>query len=265
MAWSEETGVRIHYETSGPPSGDAPVMVFIHANPFDRRLWTHQVARFSQRFRTINMDIRGYGFSDKPETPFSLEDMAADVVGVCRREGVREAIFVGCSVGSGMALVIGLDHAPLARALVLVGGASRGGGRIQHRIDGYTSPDLAAYRAAHMRELFAPGFCETRAGRWAMEMFCENSPSLSGQSIAQIFRARAACNMTPRLGGITAPTLVVNGAHDLSLPAGVETAQGISGARHVVIPDTGHACCIEDPHAFDAATLDFLRAHGLAP
>jgi 3-oxoadipate enol-lactonase len=265
MAWSEETAIRIHYETSGPPGGDAPVIVFIHANPFDRRLWTHQVARFSQTFRTINVDIRGYGFSDKPETPFTLEDMAADVVGVCRREAVERAIFAGCSVGSGMALVIGLDHAPLAQALVLVGGASRGGGRIQHRIDGYTSPDLAAYRASHMRELFAPGFCDTRAGRWAMETFNENSASLSGESIAQIFRARSACNMTPRLGEIRIPTLVVNGAHDLSLEAGRETARGIAGARHVVIADTGHACCVEDPHAFDSAMLDFLRAHDLAP
>ncbi len=265
MAWSEETGLRIHYETSGPPGADAPVLVFIHANPFDRRLWTHQVARFSQTFRTINVDIRGYGFSDKPESPFTLEDMAGDVAGVCRREGVTHAIFAGCSVGSGMALLLGLDHGALARGLVLVGGASRGGGRIQHRIDGYTSPDLAAYRAAHMRELFAPGFTQTRAGRWAMETFCENSHALSGQSIAQIFRARAACNMTPRLGRIKVPTLVVNGAHDLSLEAGRETARGIAGARHVVIPEAGHACCLEDPHAFDSAMLDFLRAHDLAP
>jgi pimeloyl-ACP methyl ester carboxylesterase len=69
--------------------------------------------------------------------------------------------------------------------------------------------------------------------------------------------------MTPRLATISAPTLVINGAHDVSLEAGRETAAGIPGARQVVIPGTGHACSIEDPWAFDAALIDFLKPLGL--
>lgn len=258
MPLSDTTGVAIHYEVSG----QGPALVFVHANPFDRRLWVHQVARFSQQFTVVNVDIRGYGFSDKPETPFTLEDMAEDVAGVCRREGVERAVVAGCSVGSGIALLLGLDRPDMVDGLVLVGGSSRGGGNIQKRIDGYTSGDLAGYRRKHMRELFAPGFPETPHGRWVMSLFDENSHTLSGESIAQIFRARAACTMTPRLSTIVAPTLVINGAHDGSLAAGRETAAGIRGARHVVIPDTGHACSIEDPFAFDAAMIEFLRELG---
>jgi len=55
------------------------------------------------------------------------------------------------------------------------------------------------------------------------------------------------------------PTLVINGAHDVSLERGRETALLIPGARHVVIPGSGHACCIEDPAAFDRAVVDFLK------
>ncbi|MFN3892747.1 MAG: alpha/beta fold hydrolase [Beijerinckiaceae bacterium] len=258
MPFSESNGVKIYYETAG----QGPPLVFIHANPFDRRLWLYQVARFSQRFTTINVDIRGYGFSDKPTTPFTLEDMAADVASVMERESVERAVIVGCSVGSGIALLFGLDRPGMTEGLVLVGGSSRGGGNIQKRIDGYTSGDLAGYRRQHMRELFAPGFPETPHGRWVLNLFDENSHTLSGESIAQIFRARAACNMTPRLAAIDAPTLVINGAHDGSLDAGRDTAAGIAGAGHVVIPGTGHACSIEDPWSFDAAMIDFLRGIG---
>lgn len=254
MPFSESTGAKIYYEVAG----QGPPLVFVHANPFDRRLWTYQTARFSQRFTTINVDIRGYGFSDKPETPFSLQDMADDVAGVCAKEGVERAIIVGCSVGSGIALLFGLDRPHMVEGLVLVGGSSRGGGNIQNRIDGYTSGDLAGYRRKHMRELFAPGFPETPHGRWVMNLFDENSHTLSGECIAQIFRARAGCNMTPRLSTIAAPTLVINGAHDVSLEAGRETAVGVAGARQVVIPNTGHACSIEDPWAFDEAMIGFL-------
>ena len=39
----------------------------------------------------------------------------------------------------------------------------------------------------------------------------------------------------------------------------------IPGAQHVVLPGTGHACCIEDPAAFDGAVVAFLKANGLWP
>ena len=57
--------------------------------------------------------------------------MADDVLGVCRDEEVKEAILGGVSVGSGMALLLGLDHPEMFKALILVGGNS-GAGRIGH-------------------------------------------------------------------------------------------------------------------------------------
>jgi len=61
------------------------------------------------------------------------------------------------------------------------------------------------------------------------------------------------------------PTLVINGAFDHSLKAGQRTASLIPGAKHKVLPETGHACCIEDPAGFDALVLDFLGARNLLP
>ena len=119
MPFSQNNGVNIYYEVAG----QGPALVFVHANPFDRRLWTYHVARFSQRFTTINVDIRGYGFSDKPTTPFSLEDMADDVASLMKSESVDRAIIAGCSVGSGIGLLFGLDRPELTEALVLVGGS----------------------------------------------------------------------------------------------------------------------------------------------
>jgi pimeloyl-ACP methyl ester carboxylesterase len=114
-----------------------------------------------------------------------------------------------------------------------------------------------------LRELVAPEFSATPRGRWLLGLFAENAHALSGKCIAQIHLARSAADMSGRLASLAVPTLVVNGAHDNSLAAGTETAQRINGARHVVLPGTGHACCIEDPEAFDQAMIEFLTAHGL--
>jgi pimeloyl-ACP methyl ester carboxylesterase len=160
MPFASNRGVDIYYEVHG----NGPPMVLVHANPFDRRLFTYQIARFSPYFRLVALDIRGYGNSDKPETPFTLNDMADDVLAVCAQERISRAVFMGVSVGSGISLLIGLDRPQMCDAVILVGGSSKGGADIAGRVAGYTSADLRGYQRAHIRELVAPGFCETK---WA--------------------------------------------------------------------------------------------------
>ena len=80
-------GLKIYYEVSG----EGFPLVLIHANPFDRRLWIYQVAHFSAFFKVINVDLRGYGYSDKPASPTSIVEMGEDVVGVCRQDGALPA------------------------------------------------------------------------------------------------------------------------------------------------------------------------------
>ena len=122
-------------------------MVLVHANPFDNTLWTYQAAHFSTWFKVISVDIRGYGRSIKQTTPFTLKDMCDDVVGVMRDAGVERAVLMGCSVGSSIALLLGLDHPELFDAVILVGGNSEPSDRFQHRIDGYVK-DLGTYHCS---------------------------------------------------------------------------------------------------------------------
>jgi len=59
--------------------------------------------------------------------------------------------------------------------------------------------------------------------------------------------------------------LVINGEYDNSLAGGQKTASLIPGAVHKILPNTGHACNLEDPAGFDALVRDFLRANDLMP
>lgn len=263
MPYSTRNGLRIYYEVAGA----GPALVLIHANPFDHRLWMFQIARFSQFFTVVAVDLRGYGRSDKPETAFSLQDLAADVLGVCEDLGISHAIFAGVSVGSGIAMLIGLEHRRKADALVLVGGSTRGpAANLARIVDGLASaPDLGSYLLDLMRGYVAPGFAEHPTGRWLLNLFVENAHTLSGRSIAQVFTARAACDMTDLVSAMQPPTLIINGEHDNSLKAARETASLIPGAEHVILANAGHACCLEVPAAFDEVMSDFLARKGLWP
>jgi pimeloyl-ACP methyl ester carboxylesterase len=259
--YSTANGLKIYYEVSG----EGLPFLMVHANPFDHNLWLYQIAHFSTYFKVVALDIRGYGRSEKPETPFSLRDMAEDVLGVCRDLDIKEALLGGVSVGSGIALLLGLERPELFKALILVGGSSGPGGSIEERIRGYTQIGVENYHRQHLRELVAPGFPETRLGKYLFNIFTERDPWLSGASIGQIFRARGGTDMTPRLGTMRVPTLVINGEHDNSLAGGRKTAALIPGAVHKVLPGTGHACNIEDPAGFDALVIDFLKERDLMP
>ena len=260
MPHADNEGVRIFYDVAG----DGPAMVLIHANPFDHNLWLYQTARFSTRFRVVAPDLRGYGHSAKVATPFGLDDLAKDIIAVCAHAGVTRAIVGGISVGSGIALALALDYLKLVQALVLVGGASSRPASYDRHIAGYEQ-DFPAYRRTQMEECFAPGFAATPRGRYLIETFLEFNPRLDGKAIAQVFRARGNTDLRPRLPSLQLPVLVVNGAHDMSLKPGRETASLIPGAEQVTLNNTGHCCNIEDPAAFDQAVVDFLRRNGLWP
>ena len=259
MPFSTRTGPRIHYEVQG----QGPAMVLIHANPFDRRLWLHQAARYSAFYRVINVDLRAYGHSDKVETPFTLQDLKDDVRGVMACEGVEKAIFMGVSVGSGVSMLMALDHPEVTEAVVLVGGSSDGPRDVESIVARVRQETLGDDIMALMRSYTAPGFADTRNGGWLLRQFIDRAKDQSAAAIAQVFRARASWDMTDRLPSLKVPTLVVNGEFDLSLERGKRTVAMVPGARHALLPGTGHACVIEDPEGFDAAVTPFLRDLGL--
>jgi pimeloyl-ACP methyl ester carboxylesterase len=260
MPYSKANGVDIWYETAG----DGPAMVLVHANPFDHDLWMYQTAHFSTWFKVVGIDIRGYGRSSKVTTPYDLKDMCDDVVGVMTDLGITRAVLGGCSVGSGIALLLALDRHELFDAVILVGGNSAASTRFPSRIEGYRA-NLADYHPKHIRQLVQPGFADSRLGGYLLDMFLERGPRLNGEAIAQVFLALNQNASTARLSTMKVPTLVINGEFDNSRPAGELTARLTPGAVHKVLPGTGHACCLEDPAGFDRVVIEFLRANQLMP
>ena len=261
MPYSRVKGITTYYEISGT----GPAMVLIHPNAFDHHFWMYQMAHFSTWFKVIAVDLRGYGRSDKVKTSFTLKNLCEDVVGVLRKEKVESASLCGCSVGSGISILLGLDYPEYFKALILVGGKSGVSDRFQKRIQGYTQTGLETYHIQHLRQCVMPEFANSRMGHYLLHMFFERRLRLSGEAIGQVFRVGNSTDTTTRLQTMKVPTLVINGEHDRSLADGQKTAALIPGATHKILSQTGHTCCIEDPAGFDSLVMDFLESLGLMP
>lgn len=256
MAYCSVNNIRIYYEVSG----EGFPLLFIHANPFDHRLWLYQIASFSTFFKVIAVDLRGYGHSDKPTSPTSLAMMASDVLGVCRQEEIKEAIVAGISVGGNVALQLGLDRPDIFKALILVG-CSSGPSDHQTRIDGYEKHGINHYHIEHLRALLSPEFSRAPLGKYLVGLFTDTDPMLNSESLKKIFEALEIKNLTPRLSELGMPVLTLSGEFDGTLTRTREMSQRIRGATHQIIPGAGHACCLENATVFDRLVRAFLKQH----
>src|SRR4051812_20050416 len=100
-------------------SGQGPTVVLVHAGIADRRMWRGQLpALIDAGFRTLAVDLRGYGESPPATEPYSH---ASDVLAAMDAAGVdRAAAVVGISMGADVALELVLSSPERFAGLVMV-------------------------------------------------------------------------------------------------------------------------------------------------
>jgi pimeloyl-ACP methyl ester carboxylesterase len=103
------TGVELDYVDVGPR--DAPVLIFLHGFPESHRTWRHQIAHFSDRYRCIAPDQRGYAHSDKPEgvENYTADKLTADIFALADALGIDRFTIVGHDWGGAIAWSVALN------------------------------------------------------------------------------------------------------------------------------------------------------------
>ena len=201
---------------------------------------------------------------DKSAARYTLEDMAADAVGLLDHLGIERAHVVGASMGSMIAQTLAATHPDRVSSLVSIMGntGARTSGqptlRMSKALLSVAPEDRDGY-VEHMVKTFeligSPGFerDEAELRRFANTAFDRGrSPAGGARQLAAIL---ASGDRTSLLRRIAAPTLVIHGKADrLVRPSGGRaTAKAISGARLLEIPGMGHDLPPEVwPQIFDA-------------
>jgi pimeloyl-ACP methyl ester carboxylesterase len=127
--YSEVNGTKLYYEVAG--QGEA--IVLIHGNGGDFRHWDNQFKPFSEDYRVLRYDIRGFGRSNMPieGEPYSHSD---DIKAIMKFHDLSQAHILGMSLGSGIATDFILKYPELSKSYVAIGPYAFG----------YSSPDHVA-------------------------------------------------------------------------------------------------------------------------
>lgn len=98
--YAENEDVKIHYAVLG----DGPLVVMIHGFPDFWYTWRHQMAVLSSQYRVAALDLRGYNFSDKPDSieSYGMKALLGDVEAVIQAEGYERATIVGHDWGGAI-------------------------------------------------------------------------------------------------------------------------------------------------------------------
>jgi pimeloyl-ACP methyl ester carboxylesterase len=102
------SGIELDVVDVGPRDG--PVLFFLHGFPESHRTWRHQIAHFSDRFRCIAPDQRGYRGSSKPQEveAYGPDKLIADVSELADALGVERFTVVGHDWGGAIAWGVAL-------------------------------------------------------------------------------------------------------------------------------------------------------------
>ena len=210
--------------------GEGKCLVFLHG-------WGGEIASFQGladrlffRFRTILIDLYGFGKTPHPSHPLSLSDYADGVRRLLLDLGVEECVLIGHSFGGRVAMRIAAFD-PRVTGLVLIDSA----GVLPHRGVKYHCK-VAAYKIAKKLRLkkLPQGSEDYRRLSGAMKETFVNVVNESSEKDAL---------------AIAVPTLLVWGDQDKDTPFYMcrRLNKLISGSECVVMKGCGHFSYLERP------------------
>jgi 3-oxoadipate enol-lactonase len=251
--------VSLHHRITGPDEGQ---LLFLGPSlGTTLSMWDRQ-RPLAGTLRLVSFDHRGHGQSPVPEGPSELADLGGDVLRLMDELGAERASYCGVSLGAmvGMWLAI---HAPeRIDRLVLIGAAA-------HMPPASTWQErAAAVLAAGSPEPVADAVVD----RWLTPAFAATRPDLRAElrgmlvstppdGYASCCRAIERMDLREELSRISAPTLVISGADDLSTPVvkQEEIVAAIPGARHEIVSPAAHLAPVEQPEMVNRLVEEHVR------
>jgi pimeloyl-ACP methyl ester carboxylesterase len=267
-------GIDLEYESFGRDSD--PLILLIMGFGAQLTFWPEALCHglAARGFRVVRFDNRDVGKSThlagetapdpralfaevmagrRPQVPYTLDDMADDVVGLMDALRVNRAHIVGASMGGMIAQLVAINHPDRTKSLISI--MSTTGRRdlpsgnpetlsVLFRPPGSTSrEDLIEASVLVQKALAGSGFPASEA---EMRARAELRTDYAPFDLAGIARQSAALIVAPPrdklLKRLRCPALVMHGADDPVIPAAAakDTAESIPGAELIIVPGMGH-------------------------
>ncbi|WP_458098071.1 3-oxoadipate enol-lactonase [Roseomonas sp. WA12] len=247
----------VHYTVEGPD--DAPVLLMLHSLGTSLHVWDPQVRSLSRSFRVIRPDLRGHGLTSVPAGPYSMAQMAADMLGLMDALGIARAHLAGISIGGRIALEMAALAPKRVESLILCDTALAfpPAALWQQRAEAVRADGIAAIADAVMARWVVDA---TRPDSCGLRQMLLRTPAEGYAGAAEALRDATAASIQ---GRVACPATIIVGEKDSSTPP--EAAQAIHasipGSTLAVIPAGAHIPTYECAEAVTRACRVALAGH----
>jgi len=258
-------GYRMHYIDQG----EGPVVVWLHGSGPGASGHSNFKGNYpkiaAQGYRSIVLDIVGFGFSDKPDdVEYPLSFFVECARQTLEAIGIDRCTLVGNSLGGAIAIGMALEHPELVEKLILMapGGLSpmEEYGQMpgmQKMFQVYGSGVPITHDV--MKELFAFGLMHDPAHA-TDELVSERLQVMQTMN-GQVMSAMAIPVLTERLCELQCPVLGFWGTNERMMPdSGIlNFAKNCPNLRLILVSECGHWVMVEHEEMFNRMCVDFLQ------
>ena len=255
-------GINLNVEVKGQ---GFPIVI-LHGLTSNISALQKEINHLSEFYKTIAIDSRGHGRSDKPTT-YTLQDHIDDVIGVLDAYEISSTFLLGISMGSYIAQGVSIQHPHRVVKLVLITpkayGATSSAAHFltQHdeEIKGKSPKEIQDFLLSN---IFAP-ITEEEVKLAYLDFVQKQAAAGLALTPEQTLAANLALenfDFRSDLSRITAETLVISGRYDPLNPpeVGQEIANSIPNSKFVVLEKSGHLPTYEEPQKLIKLVEDFL-------
>lgn len=232
----------------------------------DSSIYRAQVEALRGRHRLILIDGPGFGRSEAPTGPFTMEACADAAAEVLQQLGVQQVAWVGTSWGGIVGVHFAVRHPTKVRALALMNtpfDTSAEGPGLSDRMVVWAARWMghsSTYANGVARSFFPAQWRDSHPEELAAFVSAFKMADRAGMAIAGRSVMLERASVLPLLPQIKAPTVVVAGAVDPIYPASTlrAAAELIPGASFVEIPASGHISAMDQPERVGAVLGELL-------
>jgi len=258
-------GVELHYIEAG--TGET--VILLHGGTGDYRSWSLHWEEFARNYHVVSYSRRYHYPNNNPKIlkDFSALNEAKDLAALIQKLKLGRVHLVGSSYGAFTALALALEQPKMVRSLVLSEPPIHSWmtGTEGYR-DFMANWDRcrSAFRQGDQTEAMKI-FTDGLFGSGYFDRLPPATSSAMMQNARAIEALALSSNPFPNLSKdkvmkLNVPTLILTGTHTIKIHRAVddELARILSGAKHVIVPNAGHATARDNPEQYRATVLDFL-------
>ncbi len=264
-------GLSLHYTDTG---GEGRPVVLIHGWPLSGKSWASQEpALVDGGFRSIAYDRRGFGHSDKPESGYDYDTLAADLAGLLDGLDLHDVTLVGFSMGGGEVVrYLARYGSDRVRSAVLAGAVPPYLLKTDGNPDGGLEEDGVQEMeegARSDREEFLDGFTtaffsadgELVVSEERRQQALALAAQATDAALVGCIDAFGRTDFRGDLEKLDVPVLVIHGDSDAIVPfevSGKRAAEAIDDSTVVVVEGGPHGFNVSHAEEFNRALLEFL-------